>query len=527
MAKKIYTYDEHKEDIINAIDLIADPIRQTISPKGANVVFDKGFEGVQVTNDGVTIAKSINVEDELQNAVINIIKQSSLQTNNKAGDGTSTTILLSSVLSKEGLSLVDKGYSRREIQDNFNRFGNLLKKAIEEQKLTVKSDKDLGYIANISANNDSEIAKDTVKIVKKMGEHGQLILEGSHVSETEIIEDSGFAINSPMFSPEFSNVSGGVFADYKGVAVLITDKNIYHEKEAEKILTVCQENDIKEIVIVAKNFTGDAFNMLAYNHTQGNFKVLLIKDPSGEAEKDFLDDLATYLGGDKFKNTSGSMQQLTYKDFVFAKRIISNQEKTTIVRKEEVNIELTQRISNLEKEITKLKDAKSPRAEVIKSRLALLTTGIVTVKAGGRSAAEVREKLYRYEDSISATQSARKHGYLVGGGLAIKNAFDAISSDFTEPEYYNVYTQVCTANIRQIAENSGKNPNEVLKSINESKAKNFGYNSLTDSFGNLLKQGVVDPYEVTQDSIANAISIANIIISTRTYIIEQNDKQDK
>lgn len=524
MSKLILPYESNKTKIIQAIDLIADPVRQTISPQGSNVVFDNGLESAFVTNDGATIVKQIEVEDELQNTVIRLIKQASLQTNTEAGDGTSTTVLLTSVLAKDGLKLVDQGYSRREITDYYNEFGDRMEKALEDHKKLVKSDKDLEFIATISANNDKQIAKDTVKIVKALGEYGQLVLDRSYSGKTEILEDAGFVLKSGMFGPEFSNVTGGTFANYENVNVLVTDKKLYHQREAEKILLLCQENDISDIVIIAKDFTGDALKMFQHNHSKKNFNILLIKDPSDE--KDFLDDLAMYLGGKKFSDSTGSIETLTHKDFAKAKRVISDDQKTTIVRKEAVNIELTQRISNIKSQLDKIKDKESSDYKKLENRASLLTNGIVTVKAGGRTMAEIKEKIYRYEDAVNATRVAKKNGYLVGGGLAVFRAFQDIEKKFTELEYRSVFMKACSANIRQIAENSGKNPNEIITKVKGSDNPNFGYNSLNDKFEDLLKKGVIDPFDVTISSIKNAISIANVIISTRNYIIEKNEQRE-
>ena len=522
MSKLILPYEENKEKIIEAIDLIANPIKQTISPRGSNVAFSNGEE-VYATNDGVTIAKQINVEDELQNAVIKLIKQASLQTNTQAGDGTSTTVLLGSVFAKEGLRLVDKGYSRREIVNAYNDFENKIIKALESQKKEIKTDKDLEFIATISANNDSNIAKDTVKIVKALGEYGQLVMDRSYSGDTEIIEDAGFILQGGMLGPVFSNIQGASLADYQDVNIFITDKNLYHQREAEKILTVCEVNDIENIVIIAKDFTGDALKMFQLNHEKHNFNILLIKDPSDQSDKSLLDDLAIYIGAKKFSDATGTIETLTKDYFAIAKRVISDPTKTTIVRKNKVNINLTQRISKLQAELDKIKNKDSGEYKRIEKRISILTNGIVTIKAGGRTTTEVKERLYRYEDAVNATRVAKKNGYLVGGGLSIFNAFRQIEKNIEEMEYRNVFDQVCTANIRQIAINSDRNPNEVIKKIKESKNINFGYNSLTDSFGDLLKQGVVDPYDVTIFSIKNAISIANIIISTRNYIVEKNE----
>lgn len=520
MNKEVFRFEDIKEKILHAVDLISDPVKETISPKGRNVLFEDSKGNFYSTNDGATIVKNITVKDKVENAIIEIVKASSLKTNSEVGDGTSTSILLSQILVKEGLKLVENGYNPMELKVKFNDFAGKLIKNLKKQAIKVKNDTDLYHIANISANNDEKIAKEVVQIIKTAGTDGMIFLEPNNKPETEIIEDTGFIVNSGLLAPELKNDPARFVATYKNVPVLITDKRLYYKAEAEEIMSAVLLAGHKQVVIVARDFLGESLSFFMANHLQGKISLLLVKDPDAtDVKADALHDLADYLGGKVIMEKNGSLvSKLSIRDFVFADKVFADPVKTILTTKNPNGKALKNKISAIRNELKKDKDNKD-----FKKRLACLTNGMVTVKIGGRTGIEQTENMYRYEDSIHATRAAIKDGYLVGGGVAILNAYYDILYSL-DPELVPTFKKFCQGNVRQIALNCGKHPEFILEQIKNDKNKNTGYNAMTDKIEDLLKSGVVDPFKVTENAVNNSVSITNQIISSNFLIV--NDVED-
>ncbi len=525
IIKEIYKYSDIKDKIIRAIDTINDPIRQTLSPKGGNVLYESDNGHQYVTNDGVTIAKNINVSDPVENAIIEVVKHSALKTNSEAGDGTSTSILYSSILVKEGLKLVEDGVNQMVIRDEYLKFGERLKDKLKKKTKKIKCDEDLFFISKISANNDENIAKDVVKVINTAGEDGMVFIEPSYSKDTEIVEDAGFVVNSGFLTQDLITNADKFTCNYVNIPILITDKRLYYTQEAETILKTCLQNGYKEVVIVANDFIGDALPYFIANHTKGTIKVLLVKVPENEKDGTTLDDLAVYLGGEVISEKSGSIvDNLKIENFCMSTKVFADGVKTIIGRdKKEANAKLSLRVSALKSELKKKGDREDMEKKRLKNRLASLTNGMVTIRVGGNTPLEVKEKMFRFEDAVNAARTAKKDGYLVGGGISIYRAYRECKF---KGDIGKIFKKMCEANIRQIAENSGLYPDSVLETINLSVGDNIGYNALTGCYEDLLDMGVVDPYKVTELAIDNAISIANVIISSR-FLIVNKIKEDE
>lgn len=522
--KKVYQYKDITDKIISAIDTLAQPVIGTLSPMGANVIYEDAHLNQFVTNDGVTIAKNIRLKDPVENAIIEIIKHASLKTNSEAGDGTTTSILLSQNLIKNGLKLIDEGWNPIQLKKEFEKFGKRLKENISSQVHKVKGDKDLFNIATISANNDEVVAHDVVDVVSVAGENGMVFIEPNNKKETEIIKDVGYNIKGGIFVQELCNVKNNSSAVYENVPALITDKRLYYAEESETIIRTALEAGHKSLVIVARDFIGKALDSLVANHVRGVINLLLIKDPDCmDKDNSSMQDLATYLGGRLVSEKTGKIvNKMSKEDFCFIKRIYADQIKTVITPTDKSNSGLKVKIVALRKELEKDKDNK-----VIQRRLSSLTNGMVTVKIGGSTPIEVQEKMFRYEDAINATRAAIKDGYLVGGGIALLRAFN--SKDYP-PELINTFKRYCESSVRQIAINCGQHPETIINTILKSKDKDFGYNALTDKYENLIKAGVIDPFKVTEMAIENSISVTNVIVSSNFLIVndvEDINKEDK
>jgi len=519
-SKKVYHYPDIRKEILEAVDMIANPVVSTLSPRGSNVVYQDSNGNPEVTNDGVTIAKNISSKNEIHNTIIDIIKHSSLKTNSEAGDGTTTSILLSQVLIKEGFKLIDEGMNPIELKRRLEGVCEVLLSNIKKGVITIPTsgDREMHRIAVISANNDDVIAKDVVEIVKFAGDLGMVFIEPNNKLETELVKEPGFRIEQGMFSPELRNNPSQFSATYKDVPVLLTDKRIYYREEAETILSVAIKAGYKNIVVIARDFIGEAVNTFLANHNK-TINVLLIKDPLvTEKNSESLDDLAIYINGHVVKEKNGRLvDNITEKDFTVVNQVYADPVKTIITPKIVSSIKLDALVDSLKVELEKDKDNKE-----IKRRLACLTAGTINVKVGGATPIEQTEKIYRYEDAINATRAAVKDGYLVGGGIALLNSYN---EEDIEPEMRTLAKRFTEASVRQIAKNCGKYEDHVLQTIRSGKGKNYGYNAMSDTYGDLLKDGVIDPYKVTEMAIRNSVSIANVILSSKYLIV--NDTEEK
>lgn len=520
MNKQVLSYQEVKDKILHAVDTITDPIKQTMGPKGGNAVIQKDSGEVFITNDGVTIAKEIYVKDAVEDAVIQLIKQSALKTNTEAGDGTSTTILLSSILVKEGFKMIDNGVNQVDVVNAYNEFAEELKKQIEKQKLEIKDDKDLSFIAKISSNNDEDIAKDVVKIVRKIGEDGIVFFEISNKQETEIIEDDGFMIEPGVLTHELLQTNGVVSA--LDVPVLITDKQLYYEEEAETIMRTVLQNGYKDVVVVAKDFVGKALPSFVTNHQSGMINIILIKDSNIESTNgESLEDLAVFLGGEVVSDKKGSLvDNIDIEDFIMSPKVFGGIDRVIISRYvEERNKKLEERVKLLQKRKKDITDEDSAAYKQLEQRIASLTKGFVTLKIGGRTGPEIFEKQFRYEDAIRACNAAIKYGYLPGGGMALLTSYQ--NSKRLVESWQHKY---CSANSRQVIENAGL-VFDVLYSQMAMSDFELGYNAATGLLENMLEAGVVDPYRVTEMAIDNSVSIANAILGSRYILVNDLDNE--
>ena len=517
VSKLIKSRKEVMPQINNAIRLITEPVIATLSPLGRNTLYEDGSGAINQTNDGVTIARQIGSDDPVEQAVIETIRQAALATNRDAGDGTTTTTLLAGVLTSGGLKLVDEGVNPIILAREFREFGAKVLAHIKPIK--IDGEKDLLNIARISSNGDEEIAKQVVDVVNTAGEDGLVFLEPSNKDHTVIEKDTGFIVDGGLFAPEYAQ-NQGMVASFEDCHVLICDKRIYYEEEAETILRTAIESGINQLVIVARDFIGKSVNVFSANHQKNPaIKLILVKDTNAkENDSKSLTDLATYLNGTLITEKTGKLvDNLKVEDFCRSKKVYANPGRAVILNDGLPNPELDKRVASLKEE--KEKDDENKE---VQRRLAALTSGMVTVKVGGQTLIEVQEKLFRFEDAINATRSAMKYGYLPGGGVALMGAF---VPDEHNQELVSLFRRFCEAPIRQIAKNSGLHEQSILDGVRP--VMGVGYNAKTGMFEDMIRAGVIDPYKVLELAVKNAISVANVILTTEWYVLVDREAEYK
>lgn len=516
--KLVFHYDEVMKDILKGIDIIANPVKQTMSPKGGNVIYEDERGNQNYTNDGYTIVKNLFVKDIVQNAILEIIKAASIQTNMQAGDGTSSTVLQSAILTKEGLRLIDSGKNPVDVSKTFERFGKEIIGILEQESKKVTTDKELEYIALVSSSNQKDIAEDVVDVVKFVGKDGQVVIEPSYTESTEIIKDSGYVTRSGLIDQGLMN--DGARVKYEDVPVLVTDKRLYYKAEAEVILNTVLDAGYDTVAIIASDFLAEALNYFAANHNAGKVKLVLVK----ETNTSILEDIATYTDAKFISEKSGSLvDDITIESFGTAKGVFGGMDKVIISRQDKKNTKLDTRIKNLRSQLKDVANKESLEYRDIEKRISSLTKGMATIKVGGRTPLEVNERIHRYEDALNATRVAMEEGYLVGGGIAMYHAFKKLS-DYGE--YNEVFRKVCFSNLAQICENSGTLTGMIISEIEKSKSKTVGYNALTGEVSDMLKDGIIEPLLVLKNVINNSISVANVIISSRYLILNDITEEE-
>ena len=513
MNKIIKSYEEAKPQIQRAVNMIADPVIQTLSPQGGNVMFEDETGMVTVTNDGVTIAKQVSSSDPLEDKVIDAIRFAALRSNSEAGDGTTTATLLTKVAMEGGMKLLDNGMTRLELRGLLKRMSEKLTEALKEAKIDIENDEQLYNVALISASGDEEIAKNVVEVIKNAGQEGLVMIDTNHKPETEVIIEPGFLLKQPLAYRELGQHRGSSAA-MEDVPVLITDKRLYYEQEAETILRTALEAGHKKLVIVAGDFIGKTPNFFLANHSAGAIELILIRENDGGV----LSDLATYLGGTVLSEKHGSLvDNMSSDNFIITAKVFSNQGQSIFNSKDPENEETQERIQSLRDEIQGTDDS-----DELEKRLASLTNGTVTVKVGGNSPLEIQERVARYDDAVRASRTAQKDGYVVGGGLTLLNLLD---ESLWAPEEVPMVKRYCEASVRQIAENSGEHADTIVRATGDDVAPNWGYDAKTGEMTDLLEAGIIDPYKVTEMAILNSLSVTNALLTSGYFIC--NDLEDK
>lgn len=505
MSKIITKFDPAL--IKRAVDRIANPVVQTLTPLGNNVLFEKDLHSI-ITNDGATIAKLVDSEDETEDSIIQLVKYGSLATNQAAGDGTSTTILLTQKLVHMGLDKIESGVKPMILKNLFAEMRDQILERAESLKKTVSED-DWYKIALVSASGDKTVAQNTVEIIQTAGLDGMVFLNESKTDKTKIIKDSGYLLEQPMFDPIMGNIAPGR-ADYFKSHVFITDKKLYHIEECREILEQAHRSGVDNIIIVARDFLGESAGFLIANHMDKNvpLNILMIKYPTPENDYTSLHDLATYLGGEVVSEKRGSLKgKITANDFILTERVYSTMPKTIFVSDNKINPGLSLLIEDVRK-----KKEDDPNNETILKRLASLTAGTVNLEVGASTGPELRELIYRYEDAINATRAAIRSGYVVGGGVTLFNSTRDLD---------NFGKEFGLASVKQIAENCA---------IPFKEAKyggTTGYNAKTGKYSDLERDGVIEPFDVFKYSLINAVSIATAILTSGYFIVNKTKKDDK
>ena len=517
MSKEITYGNEARERLITGINKVANAVKVTLGPKGRNVVV--GEINPQIINDGVSIAREIDLKHPLENAGAQLLKQVSMKTNDVAGDGTTTATVLAQEMILQGVRKFDEGVNPIQMKEGMLSACNDVISYLDSISKPVTS-KDLEFVATISAGNNNTLGKLISDAIISVGENGVVTVEESNTINTECKLSEGMQIDKGYISPYFMNEIETQKVIFDEPYVVCINKKLKFISEVMPLLNfVATSREKRPLVIIAEDIEGEALGALIANAMRRTVQVVGIQAPSfAEKRKGILDDIAILTNGKVFTEELGlDITQITEDYFGVAQRIECTQNNTTFTVKPNDNIK--ERIEVLKKQLETVET--DFEKDTIKQRIAKLSGGVAVIKVGAMSEVELKEKKLRIEDALNATKAAQEEGIVPGGGFALIQSLmnllkERDNSDFSKG--YELVLQSLTAPLKQIVINAGKDPDEVL---NTCCTNNIGYNALTDKFENLLETGVIDPTKVTKSAVQNAVSISSMVLTTEAAIVPE------
>ena len=520
---KILEFDEHaRRAMERGVNILADTVKVTLGPKGRNVVISKSFGAPTITNDGVTIAKEIELSDPAENMGAQLVKEVATKTNDVAGDGTTTATVLAQAMVKEGLRNLAAGAQPMDLKQGIEAAVIAISARLAENATVVKDKAQIADVATISAQ-DRAIGELIAEAMDKVGKDGVITVEEASTTALELEFTEGMQFDKGYISPYFVTDQDRMEAILEDAFVLISGNKISALAELLPVLEkVAQAN--KPLLIIAEDVEGEALSTLVVNRMRGVFTSAAVKAPGfGDRRKAMLQDIAILTGGTVISAEVGmKLDQVNIEDLGKARRIVISKDATTIVDGAGDKATVAARVSEIRNEIAST-DSDWDR-EKLQERVAKLAGGVCVIKVGAHTEVELKEKKHRLEDAISATRAAVEEGIVIGGGAALVHAADALEGDlgFTGDKAVGVrlVRKACDEPLRWIAENAGLEGYVVVAKVRALKA-NEGFNAATDVYGDLAKDGVIDPVKVTRSALANAASIAAMFITTEAVVYER------
>jgi chaperonin GroEL len=528
MAKQIKFSEEARSSLRRGIDTLANAVKVTLGPKGRNVVLDKGFGSPVITNDGVTIAKEIELEDKFENLGAQLIKEVAEKTNDAAGDGTTTATVLAQAMVNEGLKNIAAGANPMSLRRGIEKATATAVEALKANSKVVEGKEEIAQVASISAG-DAKVGILISEVMDMVGRENGVITveEGQSIGlEKEVVE--GMQIDQGFSSPYMMTDPNRMEASLDDPLILITDKKISAAQEIVPILEKVAHSGKKEVVIFADDVDGEALTTLVLNKIRGVFNALCVKAPGyGDRKKEMLGDLAVLTGATVITEETGmTLDKMELTQLGRARRVVSDKDKTTIVDGKGNPKEIKARVEQIKKQIEK---AENFDKEKLQERLAKLAGGVGVIKVGAATEVELKELKHRIEDAVGATKAALEEGIVSGGGVAlvdiIRSLDDVKTNDADEKVGVKIVKKALEAPIRQIADNAGKEGAVIIEEVRR-KDKGIGYDAAHDDYGDMIKLGIIDPLKVTRSALQNAASVAAMILTTEAAVCDLPQKKD-
>ncbi len=527
MAKEITFNIDAREQLKQGVDALANAVKVTLGPKGRNVIIEKKYGAPQITKDGVTVAKEVELEDSVNNLGAQLVKEVATKTGDAAGDGTTTATVLAQAIINVGLKNVTSGANPMDLKRGIDKAVAEVVKSIKSQSQIVGDDYDkIEQVATISANNDSEIGSLIAEAMKKVSKDGVITIEEAKGTDTTIEVVEGMQFDRGYISPYFVTNTEKMECEMENPYILIHDKKISSLKELLPILEPAVQSG-RPLLIIAEDVDSEALTTLVVNRLRSNLKICAVKAPGfGDRRKEMLEDIAVLTGGMVISEERGlKLESATLEMLGTAEKITIDKDNTTIVNGSGKKENIAERINQIKAQIAAT--TSDYDREKLQERLAKLSGGVAVLYVGAGSEVEMKEKKDRVDDALSATRAAIEEGIVPGGGVAYIRAtteVDKLKGDNADEKTgIDIIRRAIEEPLRQIVTNAGKEGAVVVQKVAEGKG-DFGYNARMDRYENLLAAGVVDPAKVTRVALENAASIAGMFLTTECVIVDKKEE---
>lgn len=528
MAKQIQFSDDARQSLLNGVIKIAQAVKSTLGPAGRNVVIDKKFGPPQITKDGVTVAKEIELEDAYENMGARLVREVSSRTNDVAGDGTTSSVVLAEAIYKGGLRAVTSGANAIQVQRGITKAANEIATALKELSIPVRSEADIIQVATVSANWDKEIGGIIAEAVSRVGKDGAVTVEEARGVETNLEVVEGMEFDKGYLSPYFvTDMAKQEAILEKDVSILVTDNKITSVKSILPVLEAASRAG-SPLLIIADDVDGEAQSMLVINSIRGALKVVAVKAPGfGDRKKEILRDIAILTGGELVTDETGlKLENISFDKLGKADRVNVTKSSTVIVGGAGSKEAIEARAAQIKKQIDE--STSEYDREKLQERLAKLSGGVAVIKVGAATETEMKEKKDRVDDALHATRAAVEEGIVPGGGVALIRTLNKVSTtDYTGDELMgrDIVLRAVEEPLRQIVANSGAEAALIVEKVKDAENEWDGFNVKTGHYENLLDSGVIDPTKVTRSALQNAASVAGLMLTTECLISDVKEAQ--
>ncbi|MDR0606247.1 MAG: chaperonin GroEL [Bacteroidales bacterium] len=523
MAKEILYSWEARENLKKGVDALSNAVKVTLGPKGRNVIIDKKFGAPQITKDGVTVAKEIELKEAIENMGAQMVKEVASKTNDQAGDGTTTATILAQIIFNHGLKYVTAGANPMDLKRGIDKaVGNVIEDLKKNSKEVGESNEKIKQVATISANNDNTVGEIIAEAMQKVKKEGVITIEEAKGTDTEVKVVEGMQFDRGYISPYFVTDAEKMETVYEAPYILLYDKKISNMKEFLPVLEKVVQTG-KPLLVIAEDIESEALATLVVNRLRGSLKIVAVKAPGfGDRRKEMLEDVAILTGGTVVSEEKGfKLEDADLSMLGQAEKITVDKENTTIVsgkgKREAIDARITQLKSQIEKTTSDYD------REKLQERLAKLAGGVAVIYVGAASEVEMKEKKDRFDDALHATRAAVEEGIIAGGGVAYIRAIDALESLKAENDDEKFGIEIVRRSLeeplRQIVENAGLEGSVVVNKVKEGKGF-YGFNARTETYEDLMESGVIDPTKVARVALENAASIAGMLLTTECVLAE-------
>ncbi|MCX7123244.1 MAG: chaperonin GroEL, partial [Gammaproteobacteria bacterium] len=521
MAVNVTFANDARLEMLEGVNILANAVKVTLGPKGRHVIIEKGYGDPEITKDGVTVAKAIDLKCKIKNLGAQLVKAVASKANDDAGDGTTTATVLAQSIVTEGLKYVTAGVNPMDLKRGIDKATKAVEDFLKEMAVPCKDSKAIAQVGTISANSEDSIGQMIATAMEKVGKEGVITIEDGSGFDNELDVVEGMQFDRGYISPYFATNQQNMTAELDSPYILLVDKKISNIRELLPVLEGVAKSG-KALMIIAEDVEGEALATLVVNNLRGIVKVCAVKAPGfGDRRKAMLEDIAVLTNATVIAEEIGlSLEKATLEHLGRAKKITVTKETTTIVDGSGDKTTIEARVIQIRSQIEE--STSDYDREKLQERLAKLAGGVAVIKVGGASEIEIKERKARVVDALAAVRAAVEEGVLPGGGVALVRAIAALNNvkgDNVDQDHgISIIRRALEAPFRQIAENAGCEPSVILHKVLEGKETNFGFNAATGEFGDMVKMGILDPTKVTRSALRNAASVAGLMVTTEASI---------